>query len=114
MDSCCMEHEKMLIKLEQDNVAMERRVAVLEETTESIHSMSVSIAVICEQLQTQTKGISNIGVQIEDLNNRVDSIELNPAKAYNAIKKHVVSVIVDAVIALAMSGIVWAILQVNM
>ena len=99
------------MSIEHNNITLEKKLQVLEETTNSIHSMSVSIAIICEQLQTQAKGIDCIGEKIENLNNKVVGIELDPAKVYNSIKNQVVTVIVNTVVTLAIGGLVWAIIQ---
>lgn len=103
-----MTSEEMAVKVaevEHRAKSNTRRIDKLEQTTESIHSLAESIAVLVNEQQNQTASINRIEANVATLDGKVEAIEKKPGKRWDAIMDKVIWAILAALIAYALGRI---------
>ncbi len=103
-----MTSEEMAVKVaEVDHRARSntRRIDKLETTTDAIHSLAESIAVLVNEQQNQTASINRIEKNVETLDGKVEALENKPAKKWDSVVEKVVWAFIAAAIAYVLGAV---------
>jgi t-SNARE complex subunit (syntaxin) len=103
-----MTSEEMAVKVaEVDHRAKSntRRIDKLETTTDAIHSLAESIAVLVNEQQNQTASISRIEKNVETLDGKVEALESKPGKRWDSLAEKALWAVIAAVIAYALGAV---------
>jgi peptidoglycan hydrolase CwlO-like protein len=82
-----------------------RRIEKLETTTDAIHSLAESIAVLVNEQQNQTASINRIEKNVATLDGKVEALENKPGKRWDAMADKVLWALIAAVIAYVLGAI---------
>lgn len=102
-----MTNEEMAVKLtevEQRASSNTKRIDKLEKSTEAIHSLAESVAVLVNVQKNQTDSINRIEHNVATLDSKVESLEKKPAKRWDSVVDKVVWAVLAAVIAYMLAG----------
>ncbi len=93
-----LEHERRLAEVESRSKSNSHRIAKLEESTDAIHSLATSMAVMAEK-QTE------VADTVEKLDGKVTALEEKPAKRWDALIEKVILTIAAAVVGFILAKI---------
>ena len=113
VDQHCLEQCEKLAHLETEVIALRTRVKTVEGTVNVIHELATSVAVMAEQIKNINTGIDNVNTHLESVDKKVEQIEIAPTKEYNGVRQRIMYAVVDFIVAAALAGIAWAIIQVS-
>ena len=113
VDQHCLEQCEKLAHLETEVVALRARVKTVEGTVMVIHELATSVAVMAEQIKNINTGIDNVNSHLESVDKKVEQIEIAPTKEYNGVRQRIIYAVVDFIVAAALAGIAWAIIQAS-
>lgn len=82
-----------------------RRIDKLEQQTEAIQSLALSVEVMVKEQSHQTEAIKRIEQNVEKLDIKVDVLEQKPAKRWDGVVEKIIMLIVAAVIGFLLSKI---------
>ena len=103
-----MTSEEMAVKVtevEHRARSNTRRIDKLEQTTDSIHSLAESIAVLVNEQKNQTACIERIETNMTTLDGKVEALEKKPGKKWETAVDIVFKLIVTAIVGLALAKI---------
>lgn len=103
-----MTGEEMAVKvteIEHRAKSNTRRIDKLEQSTDAIHSLAESIAVLVNEQKNQTASIERIESNVTKLDGKVEALEKKPGKKWETAVDIVFKIIVTAVVGLALAKI---------
>lgn len=93
------EIEHRLTAVEQKASSNSKRIDKMEHLTDEIHAMSKTMVKLVEQGNQTNQSVN-------ELKNKVDELEKEPAQNYKKLKNTVVTAIVSGVLGAIISGII--------
>lgn len=82
-----------------------RRIDKLEQSTEAIHSLAESIAVLVNEQQNQTNTMNDIKSDVAKLDGKVEALEKKPGKRWEAAVDIIFKIVVTAIVGLVLAKI---------
>lgn len=103
-----MTSEEMAVKVtevEHRAKSNTRRIEKLEQTTDAIHSLAESIAVLVNEQQNQTNTMNGIKSDVAKLDGKVEALEKKPGKRWEATVDIIFKIVVTAIVGLVLAKI---------
>lgn len=93
-----LEHERRLSETEARSKSNTKRLDELEKTTDNIHQLAASVAVLAEQMKTMNGNLTK-------LTGKVEALESEPAKKWRFVVEKSIYFVVGAVITYMLSRV---------
>lgn len=93
------EHEEFRRRMEEHNTRQDRRLEILEKTSQQINSLTVSIEKLAQSIQQMVKEQENQGRRLEQLENQ-------DGEMWRKVVSSVVTGVVGAVVGFVMAGFI--------
>lgn len=105
------EIEHRLTENEQRSKSNTHRLDKLEPIVNEIHTLSMTIVELVQQLKHTNETINNLDEKVDKINDRVDEMEKAPAEQLGKTKNIILDKILGAVVGFLIAGIIWAAVQ---
>lgn len=82
-----------------------RRIDKLEQASEALSSLATSVEVLVNEHRHQTQAMLEIKTDVSKLDKKVETLERKPAKRWESVTGQIITLLVGALVALALSQI---------
>ena len=94
--------EAKLVEIEARAKSNTRRIDKLEQSTEAIHAMAVSLEGIARDVKHTGQIVEKFGNEVEKVDNKITELQQKPAKRWDTVVGVIISAVVTGLIAFAM------------
>lgn len=92
-----LEFAEKLVEIDQRSKSNTHRLEAVEKNQEALNSIATSVAVMAEQQK-------NISKKVDDIDNKVGSIESKPAKRWDSMVDKLIAALIGAFLAWLVTG----------
>lgn len=92
-----------LAEVEQRARSNTRRIDKLEQANEALSSLATSVEVLVNEHKHQTAAMLDIKNDVSKLDQKVETLEAKPGKRWESVTSQIITLLVGALVALALS-----------
>lgn len=100
-----------LVKVEERSKSNTHQIEELKPIVGEIHKMSTTMVELIGECRHTNESVSSLKDDVKELNDKVDDMEMEPARAWTSAKKTVFNTILGAFAGALATGIIWVITQ---
>lgn len=100
------EHEEFVRRIDAENDRQNKRITLLEDSFKQMNALTISVERMAVNMENMLSAIEKQGKLIEKQNDRLESIEKEPARESKQIKMSIITSLLSAVIGAVVVAII--------